>query len=717
MSEACPLDLNYGHFGEPSYDFENHKWHFPRQPGKIRELKPVGPLVRAIQSPLHGTTAHIQRATERTQNIKDLTRQYPALQAASSLLPELAQVSEVVEEVTSGHDPTVSELLAIGEAVDPDSRGHGFKTVSIAAFAGGSTGESVRVVLLHKEKLGWKDSKNIRLNAFTSKGGEEGWWTGNGSPMQQLVFAEAEGRPTSWLAVRYHGAISVLRPQLRRNADLLQLAYAASNRTSQSRLSADHIVTLPMDKANGVPYSDVTFNPWYNQQIATIDQTGAWAVWDVEKTEKRAKGRTFWTINKIRCGGLHDDLYEGETLSSNVADGWGAVLWAGDLSTVIVAGRRMLAIFDIKGSSRRLVTPNLVSATTSEWILDVKRSSKDPTHVFVTTTFRVFWLQIASFAGNHARGEMAAGAKCLLSWRHFRDPGDISLSLQVADDSAREDIDDNRQSKSFCRCESFAIAYRAPAILVLLYSRLTGLTSVFAFHCSRSQSNLAPYASDPYILTLPNDEPGTFTSRATSFGSHRSPRISAIILKAIRYESPQGSVLSGLGKIFHENGVAFYQLSLLTNDLALSECLYAEVHNNFKAELCPPNTIRHSHIAKTPAKSFDEFIVPDGYIDREYEDSPDDRADEEVSEAENQASLVVPNEDPHTISFEWLDNEIHDTSNNAFPTVVFDESLELLRNAIEDKMSSGNMTTESLYVKPHDPRKDSPTHSVSLGFV
>ena len=228
---------------------------------------------------------------------------------------------------------------------------------------------------------------------------------------------------------------------------------------------------------------------------------------------------------------------------------------------------------------------------------------------------------------------------------------------------------------------------------------------MFAFHYSKSQSNLAPYASDPYILTLPTDELGIFTSRTTSFGSHRSSRILTIILQAIRYESPQGSVLSGPGKIFHENGVAFYQLSLLSNDLALFECLYAEVHNHFKAELCPPNTVRHSHIAKTPSKIFDKFIVPDGYIDREYEALPDDRAADEVSETQNRASLVVLNEDPHTISFEWLENEIQDTISNAFATVAFDEGLELLRSAIEDRMSSGNMTTESLYVKHYDPTK------------
>lgn len=449
MSEACPLGLNYGHFGEPSYDSENHKWHFPRQPGRDRELKPIGQPVRALQSPLHFPTAHVQSATERAQNIRNLTHQYPELLPASSLLPGLAQVSEVIENVTSSHDPTVSELLAIGEAVDSDRKGHGAKTVRIAAVAGGTAGEAVRLVLLNNEKLGWENGKEIRLSAFSSKGGEEGWWSGNGSPVQQLVFAEAEGRPSSWLAVRYHGAISVLRPELRRNADMLPLAHTVSNRNFPSRLNANHVVTLPIGQTCDVQYSDVAFNPWYNQQIVTIDQKGVWAVWDVEKTEKEAKGRRFWTAQKTRHGRLYDGLLEGETLTSSVADGWGVVLWAGGVSTIIVANRRMLAVFDITGNPRRLFTPNLLSTTTSEWILDVKRSSKDLTHVFVTTTSSIFWLQVTSSAVDHDGEELAAGAKCLLFWRHFRDPEDISLALGVADDSQRGNFDDDRASRSF----------------------------------------------------------------------------------------------------------------------------------------------------------------------------------------------------------------------------------------------------------------------------
>ena len=358
-------------------------------------------------------------------------------------------MSEVVDEVTSSHDPTISELLAIGEAVDSDNKGHrGLKTVPIAAAAGGAAGEVVRLVLLNNVKLGWEDSKNIRLNAFSSKGGEEGWWYGNGSPVQQLVFAEAEGRPSPWLAVRYHESIAVLRPELRRNAYMPPLVRAASIRNTSSRINANHIITLRIDNAHDVPYSDVTFNPWYNQQVATIDQKGSWAVWDIEKRSKQGKGTRFWNVKKTRYGELFDGLPEGETLGFSVADGCGLILWAGDPSRIIVANRRIFAVLDITDNPRRLLSPKFLSSTTSESILDVKRSSKDLTHVFVITTLSIYWLQVSGSTGTSDVEGLAVGAKCLLSWRHFRDPEDISLSLGVADHSEWEDVDDYR-SRSF----------------------------------------------------------------------------------------------------------------------------------------------------------------------------------------------------------------------------------------------------------------------------
>lgn len=249
------------------------------------------------------------------------------------------------------------------------------------------------------------------------------------------------------------------------------------------------------------------------------------------------------------------------------------------------------------------------------------------------------------------------------------------------------------------RAPTLAFAYHHPATLVLLYSRMTGLITAFAFHYARSKSNLAPSVSDPYLLPLSTDGLDVLASSAYSHGSHRSSRVSTISLKAIKYESPQDSILSGLGQNYFENDIAFYELSLLTNDLALSECLYAEVHNDFRTELCPPTTISRLENAKTPAKVLDEFIVPDGFVDRDHEHSPFDRAAEEESDAESQKSLAVLSDDPYTISFEWLVEQILDILNDAYPTRPFHECLEFLQSEIEEKVASGVPTIETLYVK------------------
>ena len=258
---------------------------------------------------------------------------------------------------------------------------------------------------------------------------------------------------------------------------------------------------------------------------------------------------------------------------------------------------------------------------------------------------------------------------------------------------------------------TLVFADHAPATLVLLYSRLTNLTNVFTFQYTRSLSNLAPSASDPYLLPLPKHEPD-LASRADGHVSHRSSRISAIVLKAAKYESPQGSIPSGPGQIYFENGVVFYQLSLLNNDFALSECLYAEMQNEVEAEVRPPDTVSRLEVAKTPAYIASEFIVPDGYFDQDYEDSPHNSSAEEESDAESQLSLAVFHKDPCTISFEWLENEIQSTLASASSSTGFDESLELLLNELEDRFTSGVSTMETLYVLDH-PMKVTRTHFVS----
>ena len=256
------------------------------------------------------------------------------------------------------------------------------------------------------------------------------------------------------------------------------------------------------------------------------------------------------------------------------------------------------------------------------------------------------------------------------------------------------------------------VADHAPATLVLLYSRLTDLTNVFTFQYTRSHSNLTPSASDPYLLPLPKHEPD-LVSRANGHVSHGSSRISAMVLKAVKYESPQDSIASGPGQIYFENGVVFYQLSLLNNDFALSECLYAEMQNEVEAEVRPPDTVSRLELAKTPAHIVSAFIVPDGYSYQDYEDSPHNSTAEEESGAESHLSLAVVHKDPCTISFEWLENEIQSTLASASPSTGFYESLEFLLNELEDRFTSGVSTMETLYVELDHPMKATRTHFVS----
>ena len=247
--------------------------------------------------------------------------------------------------------------------------------------------------------------------------------------------------------------------------------------------------------------------------------------------------------------------------------------------------------------------------------------------------------------------------------------------------------------------KTFAVIDYTPATLVLLYSRRTSLTTVFTFRYARSHSNLAPSASDPYLLPLPDDGLDTSTLGAGPHPLHRSSRISAMVLKTLEFQSPQGSIASGLGQVYSDSGVVFCQLSLLTNDLALSECLYVVIPTDFKAEVCPPETISRSVIAKTPAKVFSDFIVPSGYVDWEHEDLPCIPTAEEELDVESRASLAVHQEDPYTISFEWLEIEIQDALTGASPTTGFDQGLDRIQNKIEVKLASAVPTMETLYVE------------------
>ena len=650
-----------------------------------RRLKLVREPVVALQGSSEVATRGSQNAAERFNHIKELTRQYPELVPAAPLIPDLAQTSEATNEVTANHDPTVSGLLAFGKAIDVTSDKPGVRTIPIIACAAGKAGELVRLVHLAEEKLKWEGNGILRLNTLSATNEEQGWWAGNGGPIQQLVFAEAEGKSSYWLAVRYHGAISILRPLLRTFPDFSSSHDASGIHLPSSRLDANHIVTLP--EQNGVPFSGVAFNPWDHQQLATIDQQGDWNVWAVD-VSLRVKQKGLGTITNPANGYLLG-AQELDGGSPHVAaDGWGAVLWATDQDTIVVADRTAFAVFDIKSSSRQVQVPVLTSSRASDWILDVKRGSRDPCNVFVATSLCIFWLRMSSSEEEPKTADMKSNVQCLLSWRHFRDQEDISLRLNTLELSEKATVDEDAGPAPADTSDHNS---NTAATKILLYSHLSGLVTVFAFQYAMSLSKQALSALDPYPLELSTEEKSVLRSDRDAHDLHTDTRISAVVLKAVPHDNPDEYMPSGQGQSLVTERVNYYQLSILTHDLTLSERLYAEVDEESSFSIDPPDTRTRREFSKTPAKVLDDFIVPEYQSSEESLESPSAQHDLEHGKARS----TKPDEDPWTIPLGWLEKEVHASLSERSPS--FDECLATLYATIKEKLALEDTPLETLH--------------------
>jgi RNA polymerase I-specific transcription initiation factor RRN6 len=380
------------------------------------------------------------KAVDRYESIRKLARLFPELVPGISFFPKLTQESEIIRKAASRHDPATSNLFAFGMAKD-QSRGNWKngsrpKEVPIIAVAGGATGDAVRLIRLRKERVGWESNRSVRLTNLLLKNQEQGWWFANGSPVQQLCFAETSGKAKARLAVRYHGAITVLEPLIHADAVPARSFHDLDLRRTQypeARLDANPVLTLNTGDTGCSLHSDVSFNPWRTSQFAVVDQLGHWTIWELKPTTQLLHGKT---VVAGPSGFISDEQADApESCPKNDSgDGWGSILWAGSKSTVIVADRTTLSVFSIEDGTKRLHVPMLAKPKNTDWILDMKRSPSVPAYIFLLTSTRVIWLRIVPDDHGRSGGSFEPGAQILLSWVHFRDQQDISLCLNVLED-------------------------------------------------------------------------------------------------------------------------------------------------------------------------------------------------------------------------------------------------------------------------------------------
>ena len=374
-------------------------------------------------------------AYTRSQNIKDLARIYPELVPAAHFLPQWTQKSESVEEFSSTVDPLRSDLLALCELFSTGQEASEVQNTRIAAVAGGNSGDIVRLLRLNQVQYGWQDHDAVHFLSNTLQKGVESRWEGQHGPVQQLCFAgKLQPEHACWLAVRYHTTTIII--QLSTAPERTSLGLGPYIRPITHKLAAaaiygSVIVTLPIKRTGGTPHADICFSPWSRRRFGILDQQGRWSIWTIHGHSQR---RELPEAKILATGSIYENSDKTVNLSDSFHDGWGRMLWIDTPKTVLLAMRTCLTAFHIELPLKRLWTPEPALSGDGDWILDMKRSSLDLSHVFVLTTTRIFWLRtyIHEVPGT---SNTDLFIKSLLSWKHFRDPADISLRISVLGNS------------------------------------------------------------------------------------------------------------------------------------------------------------------------------------------------------------------------------------------------------------------------------------------
>ncbi|KAL6715073.1 hypothetical protein ACLMJK_007334 [Lecanora helva] len=659
MSEARPLDLNYGHLGEPRYDSIKHEWQFSRVPHITRQLSPLEKPSRALPPTRKHSVEYSQGAVRRSRAIKELTGSYPELQAATPILSGFAQVSEAVNNISSVYEPTVSELLALGHAEDSTSR-RNVKRVPIIATTGGSAGEVVKLVRLNEERLAWGKGEKLSLRRFSCKDCAEALWMGNGSPIQQLVFAEVDGQPSPWLAIRYYGGVSILNPQFRQAADFAKLPLRSD---LGSQIYPNPVIELSIERSRRVQFADVAFHPQDNQQFATIDQGGYWSIWNVRNIDSQ---RGIRMIEKGLEGHLLNELEsEDHTQSDLLGDGWGVIQWVGSSGYIFTASREHVSIFGLQSDAKKLDVPDLFSRKRKDWILDVKKRSSDDASFLVLTSSTLYWLRLT--ASNDSESERI-DAHISLAWKHFMDSDDTSLSLNIL----------NPPEDSGLKSDNAVMK-------ILLFSRASGLTLVYQF--ARSINDEAISTSDPFLLSIANTDQADGAGLNTGKNLiHRSIAISNIVTRALPFEFNYRNPRTGLGQTYLNNNVSFFQVSILYRDLSVSECLYADHAAGSAVEVQMPRIRSHKHESKTPSIIVDDFIASDSLKFTPLEEPHSQNVEQRLEQAAL-AKTMLSNQDARSISFEWLQRLLR---------TAIDQSMEVSPGAFDGVLRHLSETIQSL---------------------
>ncbi|KAL8817140.1 MAG: hypothetical protein Q9223_003968 [Gallowayella weberi] len=585
----------------------------------------------------------------RKPKIDQLIADYPELAPSSGFLPALAETSEAVQEATAAYDQTSSDRLAYGRALYPSHHRNDSKTIPLVAVVGGAAGELVRVLQLIPKMFN-PDGADFYFQSIVLQSRVQGLWLGNGSPIQQLHFAESKGEPTEWLGVRYGGAVSVLRIFLREVEvpTLYKIPYLpVFDSDVEFRIELEHIVTLPLPSSGGACYTDICFNPWTPLELAVLDQSCHWNIWQIKSVNKKVG---VWTVENGPSGSLAKETRDDGEIELE-QDGWGCLRFTDHGTGLLVCNRKKIVRYELREQPMAPQMIELGLKKSADWILDIKQDFATSEHIFVTTSSRIFWIHLTS--GYVADTPRVPGS-ILLAWAHFRNTEDISLSTQIVSVRSRT--------------------------IVLLYSRLTGLKTLYTLHTGEIFPSID---CDPYLLQIPGHD--VFKA------SHRS----TLVLKAVQYTDNEIHDRGESNSAHQKRDNWLLRCMVLHGDLSLHEFFLDASSPKVHPVVEGPRSLARARNPKSSYRVHDDFIIPNGLSEDDVQTGADQTSSfypQGNAHLSNVLYQDLPvSEDQWTLSFEWLTERLKSPSGPPL-----DEALMLLVGAVSGDFDFSDRGTISI---------------------
>jgi RNA polymerase I-specific transcription initiation factor RRN6 len=318
------------------------------------------------------------------------------------------------------------QLVAVGYAVDADHQIE-HRSRPIIATPCGEAGHVLRLIRPQAEHRGWRKQSSVKLPLLDAASGDIAYWVGTGGTIRQITFSSDGHGSGNWLAALQDSMITIFRPTYHKQPVHAAIPTGYDKQYPPSRLSVNPAAVLKSELCGFRRHADMSFNPFYTRQFGVVNDSGRWSIWDIEG---RMRKNSALGLVSGKSGGIYDDFVPNPREKSlDTMDGWHRILWVTNVSTIVVCNRGHIAAFDVKSAPSRLPSLGPLLTRANDWILDIKRSPMDSSQMFILTTSRVFWVEVIAAGGKKDGHE--AGIRVILSYRHFRDASDETLSLTV----------------------------------------------------------------------------------------------------------------------------------------------------------------------------------------------------------------------------------------------------------------------------------------------